>query len=188
VTRRKRNIILIVVAALLAGAGFVVWFGYQVLQVPRDAYAVWWTADLVIEHMEKHGGSWPRSWDELQTTSDQAYKGTTSTNRDGTWIAEFRPRDTIDELKQRVEIDWKADPKTLAKAEFKETGRPFRVIWLRNGKSTHYSGKEPNDMVLEYLKWKEKETNITEPDGAANRSQPIHAETNRASVPAGSDR
>jgi hypothetical protein len=83
-------------------------------------------------------------------------------------------------LKQRVEIDWKA--------EFKETGPPFRVIWLRNGKSTHYSGNEPNDMVLEYLKWKEKETNLTEPDGAANRSQPIRSETNRTSAAAGSDR
>jgi hypothetical protein len=162
-TRRNRNIIVGVVAVLLAGAGFIVWIGYQVLQVQRNAYAVWWTADLVIEHMEKHGGSWPRSWDELRPTSDQADKGTVSTNRDGAMIAEFRPRDTIDELKQRVEIDWNADPKALAKAESKETGSPFRVIWLRNGKSTHYSGKEPNDMVLEYLKWKEKKTKVTEP-------------------------
>lgn len=184
--RRNRNIIIIVVAVLLAGAGFTAWFGYQVLLVPRDAYAVWWTADLVIEHMDKHGGSWPRSWDELRTTGDQAYKGTTSTNRDGTMIAEFRARDTIDELKQRVEIDWKANPKTLANAEFKEKGPPFRAIWLRNGKSTHYSSKEPNDMVLEYLKWKEK--SVTEPDGVANRSKPLRAEKNRTSVAAGSDR
>lgn len=187
-TRRKRNILFIVLAVLIAGVGFVVWFGYQVMQVPRDAYAVWWTADLVIEHMEKHEGSWPRSWDQLRVTSDQAYKGTVSTNRDGTTIAEFRPRDSIDELQRRVEIDWSADPKDLAKAEFKESGPPFRVIWLRNGKSIHYSGKEPNDMVLEYLKWKKKEKGITEPDGAANRSQPIRAETNRTSVAAGSDR
>jgi hypothetical protein len=163
-THRKRNIIVIVVTVLLAAVGFIIWFGYQVFQVPRDAYAVWWTADLVIEHMQKHGGAWPRSWDELRATSDQAYKGTVSTNRDGTMIAEFRPRDTIDELKQRVEIDWKADPRALAKAEFKERRPPFRVIWLRNGKTTHYSGKEPNDMVLDYLKWKEKETKSTELD------------------------
>ena len=186
--RRKRNIIVIAVALLLAGTGFIVWFGYQVSQVSRNAYAVWWTADLVIDHMEKHGGSWPRSWDQLRLTSDQAYKGTASTNRDGTRIVEFRPRDTIDELKQRVEIDWKADPKTLANADFKRTGPPFRVIWLRIGRSTHYSGKEPNDMVLEYLKWKEKEKKITEQNGAATRSQPIRIETNRTSVAAGSDR
>ena len=83
-TRRKRNIIVIVLAVLVAGGGFIVWLGYQVAQVPANAYAVWWTADLVIEHMEKHAGAWPHSWEELRTTSEQAYKGTTSTNRDGT--------------------------------------------------------------------------------------------------------
>lgn len=171
-TRRKRNIIVIVIAILLAGAGFVVWLGYQVMQVPRDAYAVWWTADLVIEHMEKHGGSWPRSWEDLRVTSEQAYKGTVSTNRDGTRIAEFRPRDSIDELMRRVEIDWNANPSELARAEFKESGPPFRVIRLQNGKSTHYSGKEPNDMVLEYLKWKGKDKRTIEPDGPTNTAAP----------------
>jgi hypothetical protein len=80
-TRRKRNIIVGMLAVLLTGIGFIVWFGYQVVRVPLDAYAVWWTADLVIDHMEKHGGSWPQNWDELRATSEQAYKGTVSTNR-----------------------------------------------------------------------------------------------------------
>lgn len=44
----------------------------------------------------------------------------------------------------------------LVKAQFKEKGPPFRVIWLRNGKGTHYQGKEPNGMVLEYLRWRAK--------------------------------
>jgi hypothetical protein len=162
-TRRKRNIIGIVLAVLILLGGFIGWFGYQVIQIPTNAYAVWWTADLVIEHMEKHAGAWPRSWEEMQATSDQAYKGTTSTNRDGTWVAEFRPRASIEELQQRVVIDWSANPKELAKANFKTNGPPFRVIWLRNGKSTHYSGKEPNGMVLEYLKWKDKSVGKPEP-------------------------
>jgi hypothetical protein len=169
-TRRKRNIIVVVVTALLALAGFVVWLGYQVSQVPRDAYAMWWTADLVIEHMEKNHGTWPRSWDELRSTSEQAYKGTVSTNRDRIVIAEFRPRDTINELQQRVEVDWNADPKELSKADFKEKSLPFRVIWLRSGKSRHYSGKEPNQMIFEYLKWKEKQ--IAGPDGSTNAIGP----------------
>jgi len=36
-----------ILAVLFAGGGFIVWFGYQVYRVPLDAYAVWWTADLV---------------------------------------------------------------------------------------------------------------------------------------------
>jgi hypothetical protein len=186
-TPRKRNIIVAVLAVLLAGGSFIVWFGYQVYRVPLDAYSVWWTADLVIEHMERHSGSWPRSWDELRTTSEQAYKGTGSTNRDGTMIAEFRPRDSIEELQQRVEVDWKADPKELVKAEIKDTSPPFRVILLRNGKTTHYSGKEPNGMVLDYLKWKEKES-AEQPSGPANGSQPSRSATNTKSSGAVSGR
>jgi len=159
---RSRIFVVIGVFPLLSIIGLVVWFGYQVSQVRPNAYAVWWTADLVIEHMERHGGAWPQSWEELRATSDQAYKGAVSTNRDGIWIAESRPRARIDELQQRVEIDWNADPRELAKTDFTESGPPFRVIWLRNGRSTHYSGKEPNDMVLEYLKWRERQ--IAEPD------------------------
>ena len=149
-TRRTRVIIGSVVGVLLAVAGFFAYAVYQTTHViVPNAYAVWWTADLVIEHMEKHGGLWPRNWEELRATSEQAYKGTVSTNLDGTMIAEFRPRASIDELQQRVQIDWKAVPKELVKSEFTHKGPPFRVIWLRNGKSTHYSGKEPNEMILE---------------------------------------
>lgn len=156
-TRRTRIIIGSVSAAVLAVVGFLAYAAYQAGHVViPNAYAVWWTADLVIDHMEKHGGAWPRSWEELRVTSEQAYKGTVSTNLDGTVIAEFRPRDTIEDLQKRVEIDWNADPSELVKAQFKEKGPPFRVIRLRNGKNTHYQGKEPNEMVLEYLKWREK--------------------------------
>ncbi len=27
---------------------------------------------------------------------------------------------------------------------------------LRNGKSTHYEGREPNQMILEYLEWRHR--------------------------------
>jgi len=170
--RRKRIIITWGLAGLAAGAGFLIWFGYQVLQVPKQAYAVWWTADLVIEHMEKHDGAWPRSWDELRTTSEQAYKGTISTNLyDGTVVAEFRPRDTIVELQHLVEIDWKANPIELKKAEFRDDGKaPFWVIWLKNGKNRHYVGREPNEMILGYLKQKARQAEQGTPVPPANVS------------------
>jgi hypothetical protein len=184
-TRRTKGILGSIAGLLLAGGGFFTYAVYQTTHViVPNAYAVWWTADLVIEHMEKHHGAWPRSWDELRATSEQAYKGTVSTNLDGTMIAEFRPRASIEELQQRVEIDWTADPNQLVKADFKTSGAPFRVIWLRNGKSTHYSGKEPNEMILEFLKMKAKQK--AEPSGAANRGQPVGSETNQTSSAAGS--
>jgi hypothetical protein len=178
-TRRTKVFLGSAVGIIIAVAAFFAYAVYQTTHViVPNAYAVWWTADLVIDHMERHDGAWPRSWEELRLTSEQAYKGTASTNLDGTRIVEFRPRESIEELRQRVEIDWKAD--------FKMTGPPFRVIWLRNGKSTHYSGKEPNEMILEHLKWKVKQK--AEPGGPATGSQPISSETNRTSQAAGSHR
>lgn len=156
-TLRAKIIIGTVAASIFAIVGFLVFAYYQVTQVTvPNAYAVWWTADLVIQHLEKNAGVWPKSWDDLRTTSGHAYKGTASTNLDGTLTVEFRARESIEELQERVEIDWKADPLELLKTESGKSP-PFRVIWLKNGRSTHYSGKEPNQMILEYLKSKEDE-------------------------------
>lgn len=162
-TRRAKIILGSVGGSVALLVVFLAYAVYQTIHVVvPNAYAVWWTADLVIAHMEKHDGAWPLGWDELHATSEQTYKGTVSTNRNGNMIAEFRPRAHVEELQKRVEIDWSADPKELVKADFKDTGPPFRVIRLRNGKSTHYSGKEPNAMILDYLKWKEKEKKKSE--------------------------
>lgn len=155
--RRRIQIVVGVAMVLLAGIGGGGYWMYRLAEnTVCDAYGVWWAADLVIEHMERHNGAWPRSWDELKATEAVAHKGTTSTNRDGTWIAEFRPRASIEELQDRVVIDFRADPVQLAKASWKSNEPPFRVIYLRSGKSTHYSGKEPNEMILEYLEWKKE--------------------------------
>ncbi len=182
-TRRTKIIFGSVGGVVAAAAAFFACAVYETTHViVPNAYAAWWTADLVIDHMERHDGAWPHSWEELRATSEQTYKGTASTNRDGTMIAEFRPRASIEELQGRIDIDWSANPSELVKAQFKDSGPPFRVIRLRNGKSTHYAGKEPNEMVLEYLKWKAKKA---EPGGPANLGQPVGPETNRNSAAAG---
>ena len=104
-TRRTKLILLGMTGALLAVGTFFATAIYQTTRVVvPNAYAVWWTADLVIEHMERNQGAWPRNWDELRLTSQQAYQGTTSTNREGTRIAEFRPRASIEEAIRVVNV------------------------------------------------------------------------------------
>jgi hypothetical protein len=150
--RARRRLIVCLVGLVSAVAVYLaVVFVQAVLDVPRQAYAVWWTADLVIEYMERHDGAWPRSWEDLRTLAETAPEVTESTDRNGSTVIEFRPHASIEELQRRVEVDWGADPDTLLKAPRKESGPPFRVIYLRNGKSTHYEGREPNQMILEYL-------------------------------------
>jgi hypothetical protein len=50
-----------------------------------------------------------------------------------------------------------------------------------------YTGLDYGTNVERWTEWVEKRKN-SEPDGAANRSQPIRAETNRTSAAAGPDR
>ena len=69
----KRRLIIGVV--IVIGA-FAVWasvvFVQAVLDVPRQAYAVWWTADLVIAYMERHDGAWHRNWEDLRALAEGA--------------------------------------------------------------------------------------------------------------------
>ena len=144
----------IVIVAIAAWASIV--FIQAVLDVPRQAYAGWWTADLVIAYMECHDGAWPRNWEDLRALAEGANEVTESTERDGRVIVEFRPKASIEELQRLVVVDWDANPNELLRAPHKEGSPPFRVIYLRNGKSTHYEGREPNQMILEYLEWRHR--------------------------------
>jgi hypothetical protein len=151
-TRGKRRLIvclLCIAVAIAACSGIV--FVRAVLDVPRQAYAVWWTADLVIAYMESHDGAWPRNWEDLRALAEPTPEVNQTAEADGRVIVEFRPNAGIEELQNLVEIDWGADPDELLKAPRNEAGPPFRVIYLRNGRSTHYEGREPNQMILDYL-------------------------------------
>src|SRR5438046_1525767 len=117
-------VIVIVAIAVWASVVFI----RAVLDVPRQAYAGWWTADLVIAYMERHDGAWPRNWEDLRALAEGATEVTESKERDGHVIVEFRPKASIEELQQLVVVDWDANPDELLRAPRKESGPPFRVI------------------------------------------------------------
>jgi hypothetical protein len=153
---RKRLIVFLVCVVVIVGAWSMVAFVEAVLDVPKQAYAVWWTADLVIEYMEHHEGAWPKGWDDLRSVADGIPEITESVEGNGSHIVEFRPHASIEELQSLVEIDWNANPDELVKAHRKEVGPPFRVIYLRSGRSTHYEDREPNEMILAYLESRQR--------------------------------
>jgi hypothetical protein len=128
---------------LSVGIGGLGWlaaalYHYATVTVP-DAYAVEWVAGMVIRYMESHEGAWPSGWDDLRGPYDQVVRE-----------AGGRPW-TFEELRRRVAVDWTADPASLVRAEPVADSPPFRVIWLRDGKSVYWSGKEPNRLIWEYL-------------------------------------
>jgi hypothetical protein len=57
-----------------------------------------------------------------------------------------------DELKERIDVDWTANPHELSNAKPSEGEPPFKVIWLRNGGRYHWESGEPNQVILDYLK------------------------------------
>ncbi len=124
------------VIVAVAGLGYSI---YQAFNSVPDAYAQWWVADMVIEHMEQNQGAWPNGWEELREPHRVLVE------RSG------QPPLSFDKLRARVAIDFDADTATLVRvSQGKEP--PFRVVNLRSGRETHWKGKEPNQMILDYLK------------------------------------
>ena len=152
--KSRNKLLLAIVIVIIAGCAGLDWLMTEVQKRPMEAYAVWWTADLVISHMEKHQGRWPTNWQELEATAEQVYKGVASTNKDGSVIFEMRPRADIQELQKTVEIDWHAKPSDLVQQPSPPSKPAFRVIRLKSGRSTHFEGAEPNQMIRDYLKLK----------------------------------
>jgi hypothetical protein len=130
-------LIVIAIAAVVA-LGFS--YAIRVNQMSRDSYAVWWVADMCVEHMATNNGDWPRNWDDLRDDYQAC-------------VARSGQPWSFDELSARVAIDWDADPHRLASlAANSGAMRDFRVIWLRNGSDAHWEGSEPNQIVLDYIR------------------------------------
>jgi hypothetical protein len=144
--------LIVVVLAVLGGAGFFVWmFYYAHAVLGSEAYAVWQTADLIIAYMQQHGDAWPRSWDDLRPLAPGGRGDVYSAERDGVAEVGFRPPLDIDRLQEMVEVDWSADVVELARAPSREPEPPFRVVRLRSGRRTAFVGCEPNRLIKAYL-------------------------------------
>lgn len=137
---KRWKIVLLCVA--LAIVGVVIYGGFLVHRILHtdlpNAYAVEWVAELVVQHMDANDGAWPRDWDELRDDYQ-----TLTEDLGSTW--------SFEELQSRVAIDWQADPATLIDQASATVDVPFNVIWLQDGSSDHWVGREPNQVVLDYL-------------------------------------
>ena len=138
---RFQKVATIAVLVGVVSAGFyivTIAHHYYSVTVP-NCYAVWWVADMVIEHLESNGDRWPTNWDDLQDDYDACVK------RSG-------PAWTFEELRDRVTVDWNADPSELVRSFADTEGPPFLVIKVRNNVNVYWGHQEPNRKILEYLK------------------------------------
>lgn len=130
--------------ALLVGCGIyyaarVYWIVYH--NIP-EAYAGWTTADLVLDHLEAHGGAWPTGWADLRAAGEHRLEG----------HGPGPMRWDLGELERLVKVDWAADPKQLA--AMPDGHPPFHAITRADGSDfpVVWQGAEPNQMILDYLK------------------------------------
>lgn len=129
----------------VCGGGFL--FMRAALERSNDAYAVQHTAELVVEYLKRHTNQWPSSWSGLRTAQigDQEYFRKFEKETGG--YSAF-----LDDLERRVDVDFTVKTPQLVAAIQSRSVPPFRVIWLRSGRNTHWSGLEPNELVAEYIR------------------------------------
>jgi len=133
----RRTLIFVMLIVLLVGSGG--WYCYHLADtVVRNSYAVWWAADMVIHHLESTDNRWPTGWDDLRDDYEALAVGS------------GRPW-TFDEIRERVEVDWKADPDQLTRKATEYPTESFRVVWLLDGSDHHYQDHEPNEMIAGFL-------------------------------------
>ena len=148
-----KQTVIAIAALILAIAAYG---AYSFNQKIRNSYAVWWAADMVIEHMIANDNQWPATWEDLRDDYQTCVK------RSGEpW--------TFDEIRKRVSIDFTVNGKELF-ASAETLARPaFRVIWLSDGTESHLQSHEPNTMILNYLKGiTPKQPALTGSGGMAN--------------------
>ena len=128
-------------AITIAAMGGIIFFAcwvYRIQVLLADGYAQWRVAEIVIKHMERNCGEWPRRWEDLR----ESYEICAGCS--GAFAS-------LDHLRSRVEVEFQVDPAKLALAQC--DGAPlFRVIFPRRGGHHNLEGRDPNCMILEYLK------------------------------------
>ncbi|MEM9365965.1 MAG: hypothetical protein AAGD07_08200 [Planctomycetota bacterium] len=110
------------------------------LEVPNDAYAMWAAGDVLIAYMKDHDCDWPSSWETLADHHASSGGGTTM-------IGPFA------EMRARIRIDFSFDSKVVLESiETTDVAPDFRVVTLKDGGNTHWTGMEPNQRVFDFLK------------------------------------
>ncbi len=127
------------------------WGAYSLYSCSRgilDAYAAWDAGTLVVAYLQSHDDQWPRSWDALlavaETLNDHDMRLRGSDGEGGF---------VYGELRNRVAIDWNADPKMIVTAQSKQGEPPIRVVTRADGTDfpVVWAGAEPNEMIRTYL-------------------------------------
>ncbi len=126
------------VLTVIVGGAFI--FLRQVEQAVMNAYRVWGTGDMLVEYMKQNNDEWPTGWNDVKE-----FMAENSFQHAG--------MSSFEEVRSNIEIDFSFDPASVdTSIDFDESQPAFRAVWLRNGKTTHYEGTGPNEIIFRYLR------------------------------------
>jgi hypothetical protein len=105
-------------------------------------------AAMIIEFMEAEDGTWPSSWDDLYLVYPVALN------------EHQKPYCPFAQARGCIEVEFKADPAKLAKANPRPNQAPFRVVFPRHKEpdrryDTHPGQRDPNQRIYDYLTGKQ---------------------------------
>ena len=124
--------------AVLIAAGLVWSVGLGIsrtrhnLEANQSEYAARLVAEMCVEHMRANRLAWPRNWEDLQD--------------DFSTVARSGQSWTFSDLKKRVGVDWKVEPKQLLSDSHTKS-----VIWIASDPGRGFYGTSPNEIVSSYL-------------------------------------
>ena len=126
--------LIVLLVFLLPAAGF--WWLRTTSQAVVENNLLAHTRDMVIRHLARTGGGWPRSWEDLAEDFEPA-------------DANYGTR-SLDVLKARVELEFDVDLPALVAAP-PDLNAPLRVIQLK-GQAPSPVVDDLNVRLLEYLR------------------------------------
>ncbi|MBE0540146.1 MAG: hypothetical protein IH623_02045 [Verrucomicrobia bacterium] len=147
---RKKNpgiwsrVLLATVLILILWLGLFVFSAFNTWRKIPESYVAWTTGNLIVDYLNTHSNQWPRSWEDL----DQA-----------TNCLRYVP---IEELRERVKIDWDADFGQLLQLASNHPATALRVVTRPDGSRLHAiwgASTEPNRKIMGYLLWTLSQSN-----------------------------
>jgi len=143
----NKKTIIVTSAGALVGCAIILicWSSFRLYRVVKvgipEAYAAWTTADLIIDHMQAHGGEWPTGWELLNQAAVERLENGRAL------------RCEAGRLPELVSVNWEFDPKVWIPTASLVTSFKLRVVTRRDGTEfrTVWHGAEPNEMISDFL-------------------------------------
>jgi hypothetical protein len=133
-SRAKIVVAVIAIAVMVVLALAVFWIPREFRHVVDDSYAKWGTAEMIIAFYEDHKRL-PANWDDLRP----AFVTGSAFPRGGLSFPKIQNLVVVN-FDRLGELQRASNEKVLPP-----------VIQARDGRTAHWSGAEPNEMVFEYF-------------------------------------